>query len=241
VVAERDGDEAWSLLTRGQPEEALARLEALVARLETTMPLEAAFTLAFTRGKLGRAYDMVGLYQRAIPVLEQAVKEWEALVENEREGGDSAEIERGNLAAALGDLANALQNAGRYEGALAAVKRGVAISRELGSHRGVAAGLAQLAQTLMHDGQYAEADAQYDQALHAAEQAGDMELLGSILQHQGMLANEREQYDRSVRLCRRAFHVFQDVHDEGAMMRTCSILGVAEQNAGRPAEARAWY
>ncbi|HND13697.1 MAG TPA: tetratricopeptide repeat protein, partial [Pseudomonadales bacterium] len=93
----------------------------------------------------------------------------------------------------------------------------------------------------MLQGQYAGADARYDQALQAAQQAGDRELLGPILQHQGKLAKDRQQYDRAIKLYQRALQAFQEIHDEGSIMRTCNLLGVVEQNAGRLAEARAWY
>ncbi len=62
-----------------------------------------------------------------------------------------------------------------------------------------------------------------------------------MLQHQGSLARETKHYDRATKLYQRALQVFQDIHDEGAVMRTCNLLGVVEQNANRLAEARAWY
>jgi tetratricopeptide (TPR) repeat protein len=34
---------------------------------------------------------------------------------------------------------------------------------------------------------------------------------------------------------------FQDANNDGAVMRTCNLLGVVERNAGRLEEARAWY
>src|SRR5204863_4419729 len=72
-------------------------------------------------------------------------------------------------------------------------------------------------------------------------QAGDRELEGTTLQHQGILASQRNQLDRATRLCQQALRRFQEAGDQGSMMRTYNLLGVAEQNAGRLAEARAWY
>ncbi|MFO0757721.1 MAG: CHAT domain-containing protein [Byssovorax sp.] len=113
AMADREMDEAWSLLTQGHPREALAKLEALVARLETTNDFDAAFVLANARSDLGRAYNAVGWAQKAIPVLQKAVKEWEALVDKARTRGKGAVSERGNLSATLGDLANAYRSAGQ--------------------------------------------------------------------------------------------------------------------------------
>ena len=93
----------------------------------------------------------------------------------------------------------------------------------------------------MAAGRYDEADARYDLALAAARQAGDKGLEGTILQHQGGLADDRNQLDRATRLYQQALQRFQEAGDQGAMMRTYNLLGVAEQKAGRLAEARAWY
>ncbi len=115
------------------------------------------------------------------------------------------------------------------------------IDERLGNHREVAAGHGQCASILMAAGRYDEADARYDLALAAARQAGDKELEGTLLQHQGGLADDRNQLDRATRLYQQALQRFQEAGDTGSMMRTYNLLGVAEQKAGRLAEARAWY
>jgi tetratricopeptide (TPR) repeat protein len=60
-------------------------------------------------------------------------------------------------------------------------------------------------------------------------------------QHQGRLADNRNQLDRATQLYQQALRRFQEADDQGEMMRTYNLLGVVEQNAGRLAEARAWY
>ena len=93
----------------------------------------------------------------------------------------------------------------------------------------------------MEAGRYDEADERYDLALAAARQVGDKELEGALLQHQGILARNRNQLDRATQLYQQALRLFQEAADQGSMMRTYNLLGVAEQTAGRLAEARAWY
>lgn len=93
----------------------------------------------------------------------------------------------------------------------------------------------------MKQGSYAEADARYDAAIAAARRAGDKELEGATLQHQGGLARRLDEYDRAASLYQRALKLFQEMNSEGAMMRTCNLLGVVEQNQGRGPEARTWY
>jgi tetratricopeptide (TPR) repeat protein len=61
------------------------------------------------------------------------------------------------------------------------------------------------------------------------------------LQHQGALAAARNQLDSAARLYQQALDRFREANDQGEMMRSYNLLGVAEQTAGRPAEARAWY
>lgn len=241
AVADQETVEAWALLNRGELRKGIEKLEAVVKQLRSTTEFDAAVTLANACRTLGRAYYTVGWTQKAAPVLRDAVQQWEALVDKARAAGASGDAERGSLSGTLGDLANALRDAGALDEAFAAVEHVIAINRERGNHRNVAVGLFQTAQILTGQGRHAEADAQYDEALQAAQRAGDRELEATVLQNQGILADHRGQLDRAARLHRRALQLFQDMHDEAGIMRTCNSLGVVEQNACRLAEARTWY
>jgi tetratricopeptide (TPR) repeat protein len=224
-------DAAWALLSQGRPQEAIERLEALIRRLQATTEFDPAFQLAMTRHYLGRIYDWSGLAERAIPVLQQAVGQWEAL------GKD----QRGNLAACLGDLANALMGAGRLDEALEVSERALKIVEEMGHDRSVAAGHGQIAQILAMQGRYAEAEAHYERALRAARAAGDQELEGTALQHQGGLAYNQGDLDRAARLFKQGLKRFQAMNAEDGIMQTCNQLGNVEQLAGRLEAAQGWY
>ena len=50
-----------------------------------------------------------------------------------------------------------------------------------------------------------------------------------------------QQYDRAVDLSKQALKLFQDANNDGAVMRTCILLGVVEQEVGRLSEAKVWY
>jgi tetratricopeptide (TPR) repeat protein len=241
AVADREMDEAWALVSQGEPRKGIEKLEALVARLRLTTEFDAAFALANASTMLGRVYNAVGWAQKAIPVLQDAVRQWETLAEQAQTTGGNPGAKQGNLPVALGDLANALVDAGALNEALAAAERGVAIDRERGDHRGIAAGLGRSAQILTMQGRHSDADARYEEAVEVAQRAGDREVEGALLQNQGILAAERKQYERAAQLYQRALRFFQDMHDEGGVTRTCNLLGVLEQEAGRLAEARAWY
>ncbi|MGE3541105.1 MAG: tetratricopeptide repeat protein [Candidatus Tectimicrobiota bacterium] len=261
AVAEAELQRAWVLLTQGHAAEAIETLQALIVRLQHTTAFETAFPLAQAQATLGRVYDQAGQAERAISLLRQAVDAWERLVRQaaglppsvsmaqlltdqtpaaSQQRAASAD-ELGNLSATLGDLANALQSAGRLDEALSTAEHGLAIGQALGHTRNAVAGLAQMASILMQQGRYQEADERYAQALEQARGVGDRELEGTILQHQGGLANDRQHYDRAVALYTQALQRFQGANDEDGIMRTCNLLGNVEQRAGRLAEARAWY
>jgi len=242
---------AWTLFTQGDPQEAVDKLQALVERLRDTTEFDPAFQLAMAIQWLGRVLGACGASAQAIPILQDAVGHWEALVE--RAGGRpwgallatpdhvKAATELGNLSATMGGLANALRRAGQHDEALAVAEKAVGIQQRRGNQREVAAGHGMCASILMAAGRYDQADARYDLALAAALQAGDKGLEGTTLQHQGGLASQRNQLDRATRLYQQALQRFQEAGDEGSMMRTYNLLGAAEHYAGRLAEARAWY
>ena len=188
---------------------------------------------------------------QAVPILQDAVGLWEALVE--KAGGQPWELllatgdhakasaELNNLSVTMGNLANALRSSGQHDEALKVAEKAVFIQKKLGNQPNVATGHGQCAQILMAGGRHNEADSRYEVALAAARQAGDKGLEGSLLQHQGSLADDRRQFARAAALYQQALQRFQDAGDQPSMMRTYNLLGVVEQTAGRLAEARAWY
>ena len=242
---------AYTLFTGGDPQGAVKKLQVLVERLRHTTEFDPAFQLALAIGAWGDMLNDCGASAQAVPILKDAVSHWEALVE--RAGSlpweqllatpdhAKAATQLGNLSATMGSLANALRQAGRHDEALAVAEKALEIHEQRGNQRGVAADHGRCAGILMDSGRYDEADARYDLAFAASRQAGDKELEGNVLQHQGGLADDRDQFDRASRLYQQALQRFQEAGDEGSMMRTYNSLGVAEQKAGRLAEARAWY
>jgi tetratricopeptide (TPR) repeat protein len=241
---------AYTRFTHGDLQGAVDQLQALIERLHYTTEFDPAFQLAATTPILGRVLNEAGASAQAIPILQQAVGLWEELVV--KAGGQpwgelqasadraKAESELSNLSVSMGDLANALSSAGYHSEALAVVEKAIGIQEKLGNHREAAVAHGQCAMTLRVAGRYDEADIRYDLALAAARQSGDKGLEGSLLQHQGILANDRNQPDRATHLCRQALQRFQEAGSYRSIIKTYNILGVAEQQAGRLAEARAW-
>lgn len=250
-AAAYEREHAWARFTQGDPQGAVDQLQALIERLRDTTEFDAAVQLAATIHLLGQVLRTAGAAAQAIPILQEAVSQWEVLVEK-AEGRPwkefltlpdrvAATLELVNLFATMGILANALSDAGQHNEALALAEKFVIFQEKQGNQREAATGHGLWASILRTAGQYDEADAHYGLALAAALQVGDKELEGTTLQHQGILATERNQLGRASRLYQQALQRFREAGDQGSIMRTYSLLGVVEQKAGRLAEARAWY
>src|SRR6185369_7473389 len=128
-VADYEREHAWTRFTQGDPQGAVDQLQTLIDRLHRTTEFDPAFQLALAVGDLGRVLHNTGASAQAIPILREAVGDWEALVEKAGDrpweellsSPDHAKVEPelGNLSATMGDLANALRSAGQYDEALA--------------------------------------------------------------------------------------------------------------------------
>jgi tetratricopeptide (TPR) repeat protein len=227
-------NQAWSRFEQGHPAEAVQTVQDLIRRLGREGlrdGQDATSQLAVTEGQLGRIYVTAHRPDLALEPLGQAIAGFERL-------GDRA---RGNLSAALGDLANAYMTLGQFERALQAAERGLSIDREIGSSHSVTASLGQIAAILMAQERYSEAEARYGEALRAAQDAGDEQLQATTLQHQGALQRRMGNLDRAVALFQQALNLFQRSGDGEGEMQTCDLLGTAEQLRKQLDAAEAWY
>jgi tetratricopeptide (TPR) repeat protein len=227
-------DHARSRLGQGDAAEAVRVVLGLLQRLESeglVDPNETTFQTANCQMLLGRIYDSSGRPDLAVRPLRLAVAGCEQL----------GETRRGSLAAALSSLANAMTALGRFDEALAAAERGVAIARELGDQHSIAVGLGQTADILREQQRYAEAEARYEQALQKSRAAGDVSLLGNNLQNQGALHSRLGHHDRAVELYQQALALCQQASDAKGEMLTCNLLGSAEEDRGQLEAAEAWY
>ena len=225
---------AWSRSTQGHADEAVRTVQGLISRLETeglADKKDPTSQIALSYNYLGRIYDSAGRPDLALEPLQKAIAMYEEL----------GEPQRGNLAAALGDMANAYSDLARFDEALEAAERALAMVRELGRDRGVAAGLGQIAAILTEQRRYSEADDRYEEALRAARAAGDLELQGAFLQHRGSLQDDIGNQDRAVELYREAITLLQRAGHTSGEMQTCDLLATAERQRGHLDSAEAWY
>lgn len=242
---------AWTRFTQGDPKGAWNQLQNLIERLRQTTEFDPAFQMAVTTSMVGRILVEAGRSAEALAVLREAISRWEALAE---EAGEQpwellltttdfakAAAQLSNLSATMGDLANALASIGQHGEALALSEKCIEIQERLGNQNSIAVDHFRYAQFLVDAGRYDEADARFDLALAAARKAGNRTLEGTLLQNQGSLADDRNQLDRATRLYQKALQRLQEGGDQQGVMYTYNLLGVVEQNAGRLADARAWY
>jgi len=244
---------AWKRFSLGDPQGGLKQLQDLVERLRATTEFDPAFQLALTSTLLGRLLIEAISFAQAIPVLRDALQQWETLAE--KAGGrpweelltssdpdpEKAMVELVNLGATMGDLANALSSAGKHDEALAMAEKSLLFQIRHKDQIQVATGHGLCASIIMAAGRYEEADSRYELALAAAREAGNLSLEGDLFLHQGILAGERDQLERVGSLYRQALERYQAAGDPQGMMRVYNLLGLDDRKAGRLAEARAWY
>jgi tetratricopeptide (TPR) repeat protein len=227
--------QAWSRFTQGHADEAIKSVQDLIARLEKeglAGGADARFQIASSYWYLGRIFVEAHRPDLAMKPLQKAIALFEQL---------PGDVARGNLSAALGDLANAYRQLGQFDAAMDAAERALAINRELKRDREIAASLGQIAAILTQQQRYAEADARYAEALRAAQSAGDLGLQGSLLQHQASLQDDIGNQDRAVELYKQAIALFQRAANAVGEMQTCDLLATAERARGQLDAAEAWY
>lgn len=234
AVCEAIRQHARSQFTSGHAQEALDMVQNLITRLESeglASGEDATFQFAMSYSYLGQIYVNAGRSDFALEPAKKAIALFEQL----------GESQRGNLAATLGDLANAYHNLGQFDAALKAAERAFQIVREMGHNREIATSAAIIAQILMRQERYGEAEDRYEEALQAAREAGDLELQGITLQHTGILHDNQGHHDRAVDLYKQALALFQRANDQASEMRTCDLLATAETQRGQLQAAEAWY
>jgi tetratricopeptide (TPR) repeat protein len=242
---------AWRRFTQGDRQGAVDQLESLLERLRATTAFDPSFDLALTTTMLGRVLTQTKGSAQGIQALRDALGQWEALAET-AEGRpweelltspapETPSVALVNLAATMGDLANALSDAGHYDEALALGEKSLLIHALYEDRHQVATGHGICASILLAAGRYGEADARFDLALAAAREAQDKTLEGDLLLHQGLVAVERDQLERVGLLYRQALALYEEAGEHQGMMRAYNLLGLDDRKAGRLAEARAWY
>ncbi|MCL4205449.1 MAG: tetratricopeptide repeat protein [Pirellulaceae bacterium] len=246
AVAERQA--AWSQFTQGQPQQAVERMQTLIQRLAQTTEFDPAFQLAMARQWLGRIYDAAGAANRAIPILEQAVGQWERLAIKPLTPALSPEYRGEGVAGVPGDvrveepLSPTLSPEYRGEGAGGAPGD----TRVEDDPRADRTALANLSATLGDLANALCAAGQLDEALETAERASNIlkllrrdrdfaasiSIAAQILVLQGRYREADQRYEAALKAVRRA----GDKELEGSLLQHHGGLAFEMQQYDRAVE-----
>jgi serine/threonine protein kinase/tetratricopeptide (TPR) repeat protein len=185
---------------------------------------------------LGKVLEDRGAYDKAIPVLEEAVRL------NSAAGGESAD-----LAASVTELANTHFYAGHYEVCEALNRRALALDRKLHGdrHPMVSSDLFNLGAIQAELGHYAEAERFYRQGLEITvawygddhhQTAADLTMLGRVVNQQDRPVEALEIFQRALAIKER---VYGDDHPGVASV--LNELGAIALKQEKYAEAAAYY
>jgi len=171
----------------------------------------------------------LGRYQEARPPFEEAVRLFHASADPEGE------------AAALDNLGNVHNSAGRFDLAIDAYTRALEVWRRLGSRRDEAISLFDLGNLYLDHGKRVEAQENYESGLRIAEAAGDDGLsadarrnLGEVAYREGRLAKSRAQSEQALALYRK-------LGDRRSQAITLISIGYVLLKTGEPQEAQARF
>ena len=250
-AAQYEREHAWTLLTQGEPQGAIEKLQTLIERLRQCTEFDPAFQLALSARMLGEVLLECGASTQAIPVLREAVGLWEQPVE--RAGGQpwkpllaspdyaKAGDRTGNLSSTLGSLANALRSVGQHGEALELAENGLTIHERLGDHGEAAVGHGQWASILLHAAASARLTPDTNLQLPLPVRPGTGSWRECSFNIRGASPTTAVNSTELPASTSEALQLFQEAGNTGAMMRTYRILGVTDRKLGRVAEARSWY
>jgi len=183
----------------------------------------------------GTAYRNAGRYDRALPLLEQALAVHR----------DQAALSDSSLASLLHHLALTYRDRGSYETADSLLQASIALHRRRSDSSAIAADLSARAYVLRLQGRYEKAEAHIRNALSLqetlhtqpnADRAESLYILGSVLAGQGRYGDAIPVYHRALSILDT---VFDGPHYE--KISAMNNLGIAHKERGTYETARLWY
>jgi predicted ATPase/DNA-binding SARP family transcriptional activator/Tfp pilus assembly protein PilF len=218
----------------GSMETRLSQLESGIARLQqarhTFATLGDQIALASTLSALGRAWEFQGEYDQAQTAMAHSLR----LLR--RQGTPQM------LVNALNHYGLLLYRLGDNEGATAVLREAVTLDdREGGNRSGLGVTLTNLGLALAAQGDYAAAQATYEQALRIQQEVGNQNRIAILLNNLGDVANEMGQPERALVYLQESLAIKQRMGNEGGMTFSLVHLGHAYWHLGQVAEAVAAY
>ncbi len=204
--------------SRGDTITARALLDRGVERLNTDLASEPELR-AEMLAVLGGIYRKLGLYDRARPLLEEALA-----VRGARLGRQNLEV-----AQSAADLASLLYEQGEYQRAEEVTRRGLAVRRDLLGPEDtlVAASMTDLAAILSSQGKQEEAESLYRAGLELDRKRGAQALVATDLDNLSVTLWRRGKYAEAIPLAEEALVLRRRLHGEEHTEVATSLLNLA--------------
>jgi len=220
------------LLEKGRYEEGLEAAAALLQKA-SAVPVDAyphaAFDLAQAHAYMGRALEMIGRAQDALPFLEEARKQFQKIGEVRM-----AYVSRG-------EQGDCLRGLGRYEDAAEAYTEAIQAAEKAEDARNVAVYRTQLGTTRLLQKNYADALQLYIAARDALILFGEQASVAKLWHQIGMTYEGTRHYDEAEKAYQESLKIKIALGDRAHEATTLNQLGSLYSSRKRHAEAVRFY
>ncbi len=134
-----------------------------------------------------------------------------------------------------------LYDKGKYDQAIEAYKKSLAIYERVGDKRGTGIAMNNLGNVYMDKGDYKDAIGAYQQALKIFEEIGDRRSLGIAHINLGIIYYKENAYDRAIAVYKKTREIFEEIGDKHGFAVTGSNLGLVYYDIGAYDQAREVY
>ncbi|HEX6095392.1 MAG TPA: tetratricopeptide repeat protein [Thermoanaerobaculia bacterium] len=203
---------------------------------ETTYP-GADYDLAMACLLLARVFKTGGLVEQALPLLDEALRRFEA-IEHTRPDRGAGAME----SICFGERGDCLLNLGRLDEAAAAYEESIRLAESRGDERGAAVGKGQLGTIRMTQRRYEEALEAYAEARERFTRLDEPSSVALTWHQTGILYQEAGQPEIAEDAYRRSLSLAVRLADVAAQARTLGQLGILYDDVLKcPEEAVSFY
>lgn len=206
-----------------------ARAVEYLERARTLLPTGDVDLRVQVLHELGSVYDLLGDYERSIPIFEDLGRlSW--LVGSRGRGG-----------IAFNKLGRALRSLGEYDKALTYFERALELFQKIDDQVGVAATLDDIGRVDWIRGDYDRARERYERALELRRDIGDERSMALSLSHMGTLLVQRGQFKQALATFREALELRRKTGDLQGIAESLNTIGVIFMERGDlDSAARLW-
>lgn len=220
------------LIDQGRHTEAVGAAQDLLSKTEAAGEAAydgAACDCAMAKVTLGRALQMGGSAEAALPHLDAARRRFERLKQHRMAN------------VALSEKADCLTALGHYDEAAEAYEQAIRIDEELKDPRSVAVNTNQLATVRLKQKNHSEALQLYAQALEAFERLNEPTSVAGSWHQVGMVHQDAGEYEAAEQAYQKSLNISVQTRDRAAQASTLLQLGNLYSRMGRTEDAVRLY